>query len=81
MISWWRKKRKIARLPGIKVDPVTVLAQTLEKARNGQLKSVYIGLQWEDDSFDADWSTMKRSDLCTHAVVAQHHAQSEIGKD
>lgn len=78
MTHWWRRKRKIAQLPSAERAVVTALASTMEKAQAGHVKSVYIGIQWEDDTFDADWSSMTRADLAAHALVAQSKAMKEI---
>lgn len=75
----WLRQRKIAFLNHTKRTPVVALAQSLEKAQAGRIKSVYIGIQWEDDSFDADWSNMPKHDLAMHTLVAQKTAREEIG--
>lgn len=74
----WRRLRKIAHLPGTRRTAVVALAATLEKARAGHIKSVYIGIEWDDGSFCGDWSCMERRDLATHAIVAQKNALDEI---
>lgn len=73
----WLRERKIAFLNHTKRTPVVALAQTLEKAQAGKIKSIYISIQWEDDSYDSDWSQMKRSELLMHA----YQAQSDITKE
>lgn len=70
----WLRKRKIALFPGARRTPEVALAQTLEKAKAGHIKSVYIGIQWEDDSFVGDWSNMPVHDLQLHARVCQREA-------
>ncbi len=80
VISWLRQ-RKIAFLNHTKRTPVVALAQTLEKAQAGKIKSVFICIQWEDDdSFDSDWSQMPRSALLMHAYHAQHVIHAEVEK-
>lgn len=74
----WLRQRKIAFLQHTKRTPLVALAQTLEKAQAGKIKSVYIGIQWEDDTFVADWSSMTRSELASHALLAQSNALEEI---
>lgn len=76
MSNWWHRIRKISRLPGARLAPETVLASTLEKSK--QIKSVYISIEWEDSTFVADWSSMPRSALATHALLAQKNAMDEI---
>ena len=57
----WKRKRKVATLPGGAASPQQVLARTLDKAP--RIKSVVVGILWDDDSSDFDWSSMKMSDL------------------
>ena len=45
---------KILHLPGTKLTPEVVLHRTLTKLPH--IKSVCIVIQWDDDSFDVDWS-------------------------
>lgn len=70
----WLRKRKIATLPGGKRTAQTALAQTLEKATAGHIESVYIGIKWNDGTFQGDWSVMPASDLQLHARTAQREA-------
>ena len=74
----WRRIRKIAHLPGTRRTAVVALASTLEKARAGRIKSVYIGIEWDDGTFCGDWSNMERRDLATHALMAQKNALDQI---
>jgi delta-aminolevulinic acid dehydratase/porphobilinogen synthase len=74
----WKKERKIAQMPGVARTVVNTLAATLEKAQAGHIKAVYIGIQWEDDTFCGDWSSQPRKDLAVHALIAQQNALSEI---
>lgn len=74
----WRKVRKIAQLPGTKRTAINALAATLEKAKAGHIRSVYIGIQWSDDTFCGDWSNQPRKDLVAHALVAQQNALQEF---
>jgi hypothetical protein len=78
LINDWIRRRKIATLPGVRLTPQVVLARTLEKAAAGTIVGVYIGIEFKDGSFDADWSQMKCSALATHALVAQHLAIREL---
>lgn len=73
----WRRVRKIAFLNHTRRTPLVALAQTLEKAQAGKIKSVYIGIQWEDDTYAADWSNMPRHDLAMHVMHAQKEAREE----
>jgi hypothetical protein len=55
-----------------------VLARTMEKCAAGKIRSVYIGIEFDDETFDADWSQMLCSKLTTHAMVAQKLAMDEL---
>lgn len=77
-INDWPKRRKVSTLPGVKPDAVTVLARTLDKAQQGELKSVYISLQWKDDSYSSDWSSMQRFELAMHQSFIHNDAQLEL---
>lgn len=76
----WERQRKIATLPNCRLTAEVCLARTLEKAQAGRIKSVYIGIEFDDGSFDSDWSSMKCTDLATHAAIAQHMAIQELTK-
>lgn len=78
-MSEWVKQRKIAWLSSTKRTPDVVLAQTLEKAMAGHVKSVYVRIQWDDDSFTGDWSSMPRHDLAMHMLKMQQEARDEAG--
>ena len=81
MKNSWERQRKISTLPNCRVTPDVALARSLEKAKAGKIKSVYIGIQFEDGSFDADWSLMAISELATHATVAHIYATKELTED
>ena len=55
----WRRQRKIAHLPGTRLDPKTVLARSIEKS--ARMKGVLIGILWDDDTADIDWSCLSKS--------------------
>ena len=76
MIDWLRQ-RKIAWITSTKRTPDVCLAQTLEKARAGHIKSVYIGIQWDDDTYGGDWSSMPRHALAMHLLQMQKEAREE----
>lgn len=77
----WHKQRKIATLPGVRTDAVTVLARTLEKAQAGKVASVFISIEWNDTTVEADWSNMKIMTLCYHQQCLQHAVQRELFPD
>lgn len=74
----WKRERKISTLPNCEVTAEVALARALEKASAGFIKSVYIGIEWNDGTFVADWSSMRSPDLAAHALVAQHNAFEEL---
>lgn len=67
---------KIAVFPGAPLTPEVVLNRTTAKL--SRLKAVVIVLQWDDDTFDCDWSTMKTSELCMAKDVLQLQVQEVI---
>lgn len=69
---------KIVHLPGTELSPEVVLHRTLAKI--DRIKAVTIVIQWDDESFDADWSSMKTSELCMAAILLQGTTQDIIFK-
>jgi len=63
---------KLVHLPGTDLTPEVVLHRTLNKLPH--LKAVAIVIQWDDDTFDADWSQMKVSELALAALILNQHA-------
>lgn len=63
---------KIVHLPGSRVSPQVVLHQTLEKV--SRVKAVTLVIQWDDDTYDIDWSRQTASELCMGAVLLQAEA-------
>lgn len=70
-------ERKIIHLPGTKLTPEVVLHRTLTKLDH--IKSVTVIIQWNDETFDVDWSQQQVSDLCTGSMLLQREAQDQIG--
>ena len=64
-------KSKLVSLPGTKLSPEVLLHQTLNKKH--RIKNVTIVIQWDDDTFDCDWSTMKVSELCMASMMLSHN--------
>ncbi len=81
-MSWdWLRIRKIAHIGNhVRRDPVVTLAQSLEKAQAGKVKSVMVSIQWQDDSMSCDYSQMRRSDLVSHAFNTQCEAHDATRK-
>jgi len=59
--------RRIIHLPGTELTPQVVLHQTLELIAN--IKAVTIVIQWEDDTFELDWSRQQTNDFCMAAML------------
>jgi hypothetical protein len=74
----WNKQRKIATLPGVRIDAVTSLSRTLDKAQQGRVKSVCISIEWDDGTFATDYSNMKMSTLCMHVASLTIDMQEEF---
>ena len=68
--------RTIVHLPGTKLTPEVVLHRTLTKT--SRIKAVAIVIQWDDDTFDTDWSTMKNSELCMASMMLHDAAVMAI---
>lgn len=58
---------KLVHLPGTRLSPEVVLHRTLAKIEH--IKAVAVVIQWQDDSFEADWSALKISELCMAALL------------
>ena len=71
--------RKVAHLPGTRLTPDVVLARTMEKMPH--IKAVTVVIQWDDDTFDCDWSSMRTSELCMAAKVLDCNVDEEVGGD
>lgn len=73
-------ERKIIHLPGTTLTPEVLLHRTLQKV--SRIKAVALVIQWDDDSFDTDWSSMKSSELCMASLVLSHTATKvAMGED
>lgn len=66
----------LVSLPGATVSPEVLLHRTLNKIKH--IKAVVIVIQWDDDTFDPDWSSMKVSELCMAEKVLGMHVEKEI---
>lgn len=82
MFEEWRKRRKIARMPGVSTSPETVLAQMLECARAGHLAGVVISLRWKkDDTYTVACSNMSIAELSLHTLNVQTKATAAFQGD
>ena len=70
------KTRKIIHLTGTKLSPEVVLARTLEKAK--RMKGVFIVVQWDDFTFDMDWSQVSVSELCMAGKIFDRHVDQVL---
>lgn len=71
-----RKTRKIVHLTGTRLSPEVVLARTLEKA--GRMKAVFVIVQWDDTTFDMDWSQVSISELCMASKILDRYVDAEL---
>lgn len=69
-------ERKIIHMPGTRLTPEVVLHRTLTKTAH--IKAVAIVIQWNDDSFECDWSTHKLSDLCMGSMVLNETVRKRL---
>lgn len=69
-------KRTLHHFPGTKVTPELVLHRTLEKVP--RIKGVVVAIIWDDGSINADWSSMKSSELLMAARVMSIKADREL---
>lgn len=69
-------ERKVVHLPGTILTPEVALARTMQKLP--RIKAVTIVIQWDDDTFDCDWSSMKTSELCMASKVLDRQVDEAI---
>lgn len=67
---------KLVSLPGSSVSPEVSLHRTLNKL--DRIKAVAVIIQWDDGTFNCDWSTFKISELCMAAKVFSMEVEDEI---
>lgn len=80
LINPWRRQRKIARLPGSEATPQTTLAQTLEKANAGHIKSVVCLIEWNNGFCCADWSSIDDKTLAYLALMFNKEVQDRTSQ-
>jgi len=61
----------IKHLPGTILTPEVVLHRTLDKLP--RVKAVMVVIQWDDDTFDMDWSSMRVSEMFMAVAVAHRN--------
>jgi hypothetical protein len=55
-------KPKLVSFPGSRLSPEVLLHRTIPKL--DRIKAITIVIQWDDDTYACDWSSMKTSELC-----------------
>lgn len=68
--------KKLHSLPGVDRTAEVLLHQTIEKLP--RIKAIAMVIQWDDDTYDADWSTMMATELITAATVLRLEAEDEL---
>ncbi len=58
---------KLVHLPGTALSPEVVLHRTLQKLEH--IESVVVMIKWKKETFDADWSVQKTTDLTAQALL------------
>ena len=58
---------RLVHLPGTVLTPEVVLHRTLNK--KDRIKAIVAVIQWDDDTFSADWSQMRVSELCMASMI------------
>lgn len=66
----------IKHLPGTRLTPEVVLHRTIDKLP--RIKAVMIVIQWDDDSFDMDWSQMQVSELFMATAIVRREVDQEV---
>jgi hypothetical protein len=69
-------KPKIVGFPGADISPEVLLHRTLGKLEC--IKAVTVVIQWDDDSFVCEWSSMKMSELCMASKMLSINIDEEI---
>lgn len=68
---------KIRIFPGSRVSPEVLLHRTLDKVK--RIKAVTAIIQWDDDTYSCDWSSMKVSELCMAEKILAIEVFKELG--
>jgi len=71
--EWYRK---LVPLRGSDTTPPIVLMRTLDKA--DRMKAVIVVIQWNDGSYDMDWSSMPASTLAVATILMQEQTKRNI---
>jgi len=73
----WLRQRKIAPIRSGDSGPVAYLAQLLEQAQAGHIKSVVVSVQY-DNGFIAGSMKMPISDLLMHKATIDEHVDDHF---
>lgn len=72
--EWYRKL--VPLQPNRDTSARLVLERTLDKA--DRIKAVVVVIQWDDETFDADWSIMKVGEFSMASLVLQEEARRRV---
>ncbi len=70
---------KIVHLEGTDLSAEVVLHRTIEKL--DRIKSVYILIEWDDESVDCDWSTQEISKIAFKNSVFNYRLNELLKKN
>ncbi len=72
-------QRKIIHLEGTELSPEVVLHRTIEKLDH--IKSVYVLIEWDDESVDCDWSTQALSKIAFKNAVFNYRLNEMLKRN
>ena len=67
---------KIIQLPGTEPSPEVILHRTLTKL--SRIRNVVVVIQWDDDSWDADWTPMSKAEFGFCGRILENEIRKEI---
>jgi len=68
----------LVHLPGTRLTPEVVLHRTMNKLEH--IKAVVVIIQWDDETFNVDWSQMKASELAMSSLILNQTATDVLFK-
>ena len=68
----------LVHLPGTRLTPEVVLHRTMNKLEH--IKAVVVIIQWDDETFNVDWSQMKASELAMSSLILNQTATDVLYK-
>ena len=70
-------KPKLVSFPGSCLSPEVLLHRTMPKL--DRIKAITVIIQWDDDTYACDWSSMRISELCmAEKVLSMETAKAII---